>query len=138
MARLDVPLESIENREAGFVRQADIENNRTGSELRGQGQRFLGGTRNQGAESHFAGQIAQNTGESVIVLNNQQDPLPVRRPFAVVFNSARLSRGLGARRFHLKSLSRGNDRDASSWLAGGDFRRIVKFGNRNSESATLP
>ena len=57
--------------------------------LLGQRERFLGGARRPGTEPHFAGEVAQDRGEGLVVLDHQEDAPAVGQRIAVVIDAAR-------------------------------------------------
>src|ERR1700709_500189 len=135
MAGLDVLLEPIEDGEAGLIRQANVENDRVGHELLGQAQGLLGRSRDQGAKPHFAGQITQDGGEAVVVLNDQQDALRVGKRVSVILDFAWRPWLRGAGLVLARKLRDSGD---ARWFAQRDLCRVVRYGDRDRECASLP
>ena len=88
VARLDVALELIEDRQSGLVGQGHVENDGARHEPPGERHGLFGRARHQRPEAHFARQVAQNGGEGGVVLDHEEDASRVGRQIAVVVHLA--------------------------------------------------
>ncbi len=137
VARLDVAFQPVEDGESGLVGQSDIEHDRVGHELLGERDRFFGRSGNQAAETHFARQVAQDGGEGIVVLDDQEAAAAVGRRFAIVIDLPGWPGGRGAGRRAYDRRDDGRARADHPRFARGYLGRVVRLGKGDREGAAL-
>jgi uncharacterized protein len=89
-----VALEAIQDHQARFIGQSHVQHHGAGLVLPGQLQRFFGGAGHQALEAQFAGEVAHDAGELVVVLDHQQHaavPANLSRSSSTVLEQGRLA-----------------------------------------------
>src|ERR1700744_4502829 len=89
---LDVAFETVEYRQAGLIGQSNIQNDRARLEFPSKRQSFLGPSCHQTAKSHFSRKVTHNSGEAVIVFNDEQKTLGIAQCIAIVVDLSREGR----------------------------------------------
>ena len=136
VSRPHVLLQPVEDCQAGLVRETDIEDDRAWRMFFGEAECLIRRAGDQGSEAHLAGEIAQDRGECLVVLDDQENtPLSGKR-VAVILKLASNPWVDGGRRCI------GGDRRHSHlhrWcFTRCDLRRIVGFRDSESERTALP
>jgi len=142
-----VPLEAIEHRQPGVIRQVHIEHDRGGPEFLRERHAGVRGLRDEALEAEVVREVVENPRKRGIVLDDEQHAGSLDDAIAIVLDGRSLPRGLPSwrRRGSVDSRRHGHVRHARRRrYGGGDFgdsdprcRGFVLRGKRQREGTPL-